>query len=69
MKSAGTGREKGVKTMPKIGDISVKLNISNSDEIMATAKRLSEISKELTIIGYRLQGKLEIKEKTASSCN
>lgn len=55
--------------MAKIGDITVELSISNSDEILATARRLAEISKELTTIGYKLQAKLEVKEKTASSCN
>jgi tetrahydromethanopterin S-methyltransferase subunit G len=49
--------------------IELELIITNPDEILATAKRLDEISKELTYIGYKLGAKVKAKEKAASSCN
>lgn len=55
--------------MPKINGIKIELSISNCDDILSTAKRLSEISNELVVIGYKLKGKLEIKEKSAPSTN
>jgi len=44
-------------------EIKLDLVITNTDEILAYAKRLNEISKELTTIGYKLQAKLGVKEK------
>ena len=55
--------------MPKVNDVKFELTVTNSDEILATAKRLDEISKELVCIGYKLGAKVEAKEKAASSCN
>ena len=44
-------------------EIKLDLVITNSDEILATAKRLDEISKELVVIGYKLKAKLAEKEQ------
>lgn len=44
-------------------EIKLELVITNSDEILATAKRLQEISSELTSIAYKLQAKQGLKEE------
>lgn len=48
--------------MPK-NEIKLELVITNSDDVLATAKRLNEISKELTAIAYKLQAKMGAKEE------
>lgn len=44
-------------------EIKFNLVITNTDDILAYAKRLDEISKELTAIAYKLQAKLGAKEE------
>lgn len=46
-----------------VKEIKLDLVIANPDEILAYAKRVGEISKELTEIGYKLQAKLGAKEE------
>lgn len=49
--------------MPNLNEIKLDIVITNADDILAYAKRLNEISKELTTIGYKLQAKLGAKEE------
>lgn len=44
-------------------EIKMEMVITNPDSILETSKRLEEISKELIVIGYRLQAKLGVKEE------
>lgn len=44
-------------------EIKMELSITNTDEILEVAKRLEQISKELTVIGYKLQAKTALKVK------
>lgn len=44
-------------------EIKLDMVVTNSDDILATAKRLNEISKELTMIAYKLQAEIRLKEQ------
>ena len=46
-----------------IKDIKVELVVTNAEDVLAYAKRIGEISKELTVIGYKLQARLGAKEE------
>ena len=47
----------------RMQEIKMELSITNTDEILEVAKRLEQISKELTVIGYKLQAKTALKVK------
>ena len=49
--------------MQSFNDIKLNVVITNTGDILAYAKRLNEISQELTAIGYKLQAKLGAKEE------
>lgn len=44
-------------------EIKLDMVITNADDILATAKRINEISKELTTIAYKLQAEIRLKKQ------
>ena len=47
----------------KLPPIKMEMIIANPEDVLAKSKRLHEIAKELSLIAYQLNAKLEIKEK------